>query len=309
MTQSMEQKATFDANAMALREIEVRIDQCAQGIMRDYLEIGRCILEAKDRKLVPHGQWEAWATAYTGMEIRTIQRLMKAAREVPQGSALERLPLSKVSALLTLPEPEQREALAAEAVDDSLTVRQLKEKIRQLTQEKDSQASSAQDLERKAARQDEMIVKLDADRAQMRARISELEGSISNLIQAQAEAVNEEVAAQIKEKTAALRMELAEAKAYAERQAELRQEAQQELLNASMGAASSAAGMRRFGPGELESAVRAFLGEAGVMAHMGAELAGMADSDRSDMRRCLGRLEDWLRAARTALDTVVIVNG
>lgn len=309
MTQSMEQKVTFDANAMALREIEVRIDQYAQEIVQNYLEIGRCICEAKDRKLVPHGQWEAWATAYTGMEIRTIQRLMKAAREVPAGSAMERLPLSKVMALLALPEPEQREALATEAADDSLTVKQLKDKIRQLTQEKDSQARSAQDLERKTARQDDMIVKLDADRAQMRTRISELEGCINNLIQAQAEAVNEEVAAQLKEKTAALRMELAEARAYAERQAELRQEAQQEMLNASMSAGGGMMGMRAFGPYELECAVRSFLGEAGVMAHMGAELSGMDESDRRDMRQCLNRVEDWLAAARKALDTVVIING
>ena len=309
MTQSMEKTATFDMNALALRDIEVRIEEHSRNIRRNFLEIGRCLIEAKDRGLAPRGEWEAWAVRTTGMEIRSIQRLMQTAREVPAGSAMELLPMSKVLALLTVPEPEKREALAAEATDDSLTVRQLRERIRQLTKEKDSQAKSAQDLERKTARQDDMILKLDADRAQMRSRISELEGSINNLIQSQADVVNEEVAAQIKEKTAALRMELAEARAYAERQAELRQEAQQELLNNSMSMAGSVEGMRMFGPYELEAAVRAFLGEAGVMAHMGAELATIAESDRKDMRRCLNRVEDWLVAARKALDTVVIVNG
>ena len=118
-------------------------------------------------------------------------------------------------------------------------------------------------------------------------------------------AVNEEVAAQVAARVAELQAELAEARDYAAQQAELRQQAVQEMLNASMGQATAAA-MQKFGPYELESAVRAFIGEAGVMAHMGAELAAMRESERADMRRCLDRVQDWVNAARAALGTVVV---
>ena len=229
---------------------------------------------------------------------------------------MARLSFTKVVQLLALPEPEKREQLALAAESENLTVKQLEERIKQLQQENQTREADAgklaaenASLERKAGRQADMLEQMDADRAAMRARIAELEGSLNNLIQTQNEVVNEEVAAQVAARVAELQAELAEARDYAAQQAELRQQAVQEMLNASMGQAGTATAMQKFGPYELESAVRAFIGEAGVMAHMGAELAQMNDSDRSDMRRCLSRLDDWLRAARAALDTVVIING
>ena len=59
-------------------------------------------IEAKERELVPHGQWEAWVRQHTGMSERTAQRLMATAREVPEGSVLATLPISQVQAILAL---------------------------------------------------------------------------------------------------------------------------------------------------------------------------------------------------------------
>ena len=313
MTQSTEQMATF--KSAELHNVEVRIAEHFANAARNLVDVGRCLNEAKDRGLVPHGQWETWVEAHTGMHIQKAQRLMRIAREVPEDSAMARLSFTKVVQLLALPEPEKREQLALAAESENLTVKQLEERIKQLQQENQTREADAgklaaenASLERKAGRQADMLEQMDADRAAMRARIAELEGSLNNLIQTQNEVVNEEVATQVAARVAELQAELAEARDYAAQQAELRQQAVQEMLNASMGQATAAA-MQKFGPYELESAVRAFIGEAGVMAHMGAELAQMNDSDRNDMRRCLGRLDDWLRAAHAALDTVVIING
>ena len=111
-----------------LQNIERRIALHMQGAYANILEVGRCLIEAKEANVVPHGQWEPWVQRTAGMSERTAQRLMQAAREVSPESAMARLPISKITAILALPEP-QREAVAVKAVEENQSLRELQATI------------------------------------------------------------------------------------------------------------------------------------------------------------------------------------
>ena len=306
MTDSGNKMATFtDGNLVALRDIETRIAMHFHAAARNLVDVGRCLNEAKDQGLVPHGQWEAWVEEHTGMRIQKAQRLMRMAREVPEDSAMARLSFSKVAQLLTLPDPVQREELAQRAEDDNMTVRELQARIAEMKRQDDAKQHEIEKLTKAVDNRNEMVDKLQESRAEIQARCGELEGRINELIKCQAEVIDEEVAHHVEEMTSELMHELEETREYAAAQAEARQRAEQETLNAMMGQASSGAA-RRFCADDLDAAVRSFIGEAGVMPHMGAELAAMRESERADMRRCLDRVQDWVNAARAALGTVVV---
>ena len=109
---------------VTLANIEYRISVHMQGTYREILAVGRCLVEAKEAGLVPHGQWEDWVRRNTGMSERQAQRLMQAARNVQAGSAMESLPISKIQVILSLPEPE-REAMAEQAASEDMSLREL----------------------------------------------------------------------------------------------------------------------------------------------------------------------------------------
>ena len=303
MDGNMVQKETFGSHALV--RLEIQIAEYFAGAARNLLGVGRCLNEARENDLVPHGQWEAWVRKTTGMEIRKAQRLMQAAREVQEGSVLSSLPMSKITAILALPEA-QREEVAQQTKDESLTVKELQAKIDELNgRAKNERAAHQREITKwinTDTRHVHMVDELNRVKAEQEARIQELEGSIATLLESQAKVIDEEVS----EKVADLRAELEEAKAFAARQAQLRQEAQQEMLNASMGQRAAAPELPRFDAGTLSAAVRGFIGEVGVMPHMAAELSGLGSEERGVMRRALNQVEDWLIAARKALGAEVI---
>ena len=87
-----------------LQNIERRIQTHIQGAYANIVEVGRCLIEAKETGVVPHGQFEEWAGRVTGLQKRSYQRLMQVAREVSPESAMARLPITKITAILALPE-------------------------------------------------------------------------------------------------------------------------------------------------------------------------------------------------------------
>lgn len=95
--------------------IETNLEQCRDSAARSFVEIGRWLNAAKAEGVVEHGEWGAWVAQHAGMNERTAQRCMQAARELPPGSALERLGMTKIRALLTLPAGEREQA--AEEMD------------------------------------------------------------------------------------------------------------------------------------------------------------------------------------------------
>lgn len=95
-------QGTAGSGPIALENIEYRIAVHMRGAYENMLEVGRCLNQAKEAGLVPHGQWEAWVRRNTGMSERSAQKLMQAARSVLPGSAMANLSVSKIQAILAL---------------------------------------------------------------------------------------------------------------------------------------------------------------------------------------------------------------
>lgn len=167
-------------DAATLARIETGIRTAAQNVVQGYLTIGSYLNEAKGRKIVPHGQWEDWVLYNTGLSLRQAQQLMKAAREIPEGSAMAALPLSKARVILHLPDAEERETLAKRATEENLTVRNLEEQIKQLTNDVSEARKSEHRMAQEVQQAQDMRARLDADRRK-------LEGDRYEMIQKQRE--------------------------------------------------------------------------------------------------------------------------
>ena len=129
MTMLAEVKET---RVLTLADYEARIHLYKEQIGTGYIGIGRTLIEAKEAKVVPHGQWESWVTETTGLTPRQAQRCMQAATEIRDGSAMAKLEMSKALMLLGSGlDEEAREEIAGKAADEGATVKALREEIRQ----------------------------------------------------------------------------------------------------------------------------------------------------------------------------------
>lgn len=297
-------------DAATLARIETGIRTAAQNVVQGYLTIGNYLNEAKGRKIVPHGQWEDWVLYNTGLSLRQAQQLMKAAREIPVGSAMAALPLSKARVILHLPDAEEREALAKKATEENLTVRNLEEKVRQLTEnvsearksehEMAQAVQQAQDMREQLAK-DRKI--LEDDRRKMlqaqQEHQAEIERLRTALMQAEQQKQSTGISPEARQQIDALRQELADAEEYAERQAVLRQEAQQQLLKQQSQAICDVD--RLPDTLDLAAAVRVFIGAAGVFPHMSTTLANMDESKRRELMGYVDMIADWVDGAKAAL--------
>lgn len=121
-----------ETRALTLADYEARIHLYKEQIGTGYIGIGRTLLEAKEAKVVPHGQWESWVTETTGLTPRQAQRCMQAATEIKDGTAMARLEMSKALLLLGSGlDEEAREEIAGKAVEEGATVKDLREQLRQ----------------------------------------------------------------------------------------------------------------------------------------------------------------------------------
>lgn len=111
-------------------QIEAHVEACRDQVMTGAVELGRWLCRAKDENIVPHGEWEEWLRIHAGVSERSAQRLMQVAREIPEGSPLERLGIAKLDALLALPAGE-REAAAADMGAESLSSREVRREVSQ----------------------------------------------------------------------------------------------------------------------------------------------------------------------------------
>lgn len=131
--ESSAQAGGLDAETNSRRriEIEMRLEACRDGIASGFIEMGRWLNRAKEEAVVPHGEWTAWVEGHAGVNERTAQRIMRAARELPEGSPLERLGIAKVDALLRLPEAD-RERAASLMDAENLSAREVSRRVDQL---------------------------------------------------------------------------------------------------------------------------------------------------------------------------------
>lgn len=280
------------ANSLASRdrlaEIEKRIDVCLRSAYERIVDVGRYLNAAKSEKLVPHGQWEGWVRRVTGMNERQAQRWMQIAREVPEGSYLSQLDVSKMRMILALPEPD-REPVAQKAVEEGLDTAQVKAEI--------------DALRARAERAEGDCRNLQAFAESRTARITELEKRLRDAEQATADkGISAEAAAKIEK----LKAELDNAKEFGRLQAEKRQLAQNELieLRQSMAARGEDAPSARLTGDELIVAAREFIQVAGVMPHMGREFAVMGARDKRQFEQALEMVRQWAEGARRALEAV-----
>lgn len=298
------------AAAVTLANIEYRIATHIQGAYENILEVGRCLNEAKDAGLVPHGQWEAWVRTNTGMSERNAQKLMQAARCVHSGSMMNKLPISKIQAILALPEAE-REPMAEKAASEDMSLRELQEAVKaQKKAEETAQAykEAQQKSEARAAEAERELQRLRHAEALARTTQNKLLDQLEKAREAAKTAPAGGISPEAQAEIDRLRQELDEAESYAERQAELRQQAQRELLNQrAQDVRGDATGSGGLTVGELAAAVRAFIGAAGVLPHMGMEMVRMPESDRQQIRHYVDMVDAWVEGARRSLNTTVYI--
>lgn len=109
-------------------EIEAHVEFCRDQAAGSLIELGRWLLAAKNEGVVPSGEWTAWLRDHAGVNDRTAQRLMRVAREIPQGSPMERLGTTKLEALMLLP-AEDREMAANMMGAEDLSTREVRARV------------------------------------------------------------------------------------------------------------------------------------------------------------------------------------
>ena len=164
--------------ALTLADYEARIHLYKEQIGTGYIGIGRTLLEAKEAKVVPHGQWESWVTETTGLTPRQAQRCMQAAMEIKDGSAMARLEMSKALMLLGSGlDEEAREEIAEKAADEGATVKALREEIRQakvkLVQETGAATEMRMKLNQVKAERDDLVHQMKAQIGAYQKRMDE----------------------------------------------------------------------------------------------------------------------------------------
>lgn len=295
-----------------LQNIERRIALHMQGAYANILEVGRCLIEAKEANVVPHGQWEAWVQRTAGMSERTAQRLMQAAREVSPESAMARLPISKITAILALPEP-QREAVAVKAVEENQSLRELQATIDEMREElhQTRRQVTKANLER-----DNAIAVLDKAqkrRAAFESECNELRRQVQGIKEAPATGISKEAQARIDSLTKqkeALAAQLADAEKMAEYQARQREQAQAELLDLRTQTARCELPIQEDLTAEaVGMAARTFMGAVGYVPHSD-KLVTLRDADRQEIATYATMLQRWtedvLRVINNTRDAVII---
>ena len=288
-----------------LANIERRIAYHIQGAYSNVIEVGRCLIEAKESGLVPHGQWEAWVNRVAGMNERSAQRLMKAAREVAPESAMAKLPISKIQAILALPEP-QREAVAEKAVEENQSLRELQAIVDSMKEELDT---TRKQVNKTALERDNAIAVLDKvqkRRAEFEHECNELRRQMQGIKEAPSTGISAEAQAEIDRLNAAL----ADAEKMAEYQAQQREQAQQELLDLRTQAA------RGEGPAQEDltaeavgMAARTFITSVGYVRHS-ERLVTLREVDRAQIASYAVIVQRWaedvLRVLESAKGAMVL---
>lgn len=298
--------ATF--TEMTLGQIEFRIHEHVRGACENLLAVGRLLNEAKDGGLVPHGQWADWVRQHTGFNARTAQRLMQTARSVPEGSRLERLPISQVQAILALPDPEEQNRLADRVEEENLTLRQVQEEVRKLKQQNDVLADQNRDLLR--------------DKQEIVQKIQEHARSNNDAMMEQAKAMAESLAQEklgqalceqgekLGEEIDALRAALRQAEEEAEQQAEGAQALREKLLQLESAQGREEKPESSWTPKRLNECIQRFLSEVSALPYL-PDAASWSRAERQALvRDAMDRLGDFnARMRRLLLDESVTTSG
>ena len=167
-----------ETRALTLADYEARIHLYKEQIGTGYIGIGRTLLEAKEAKVVPHGQWESWVQETTGLTPRQAQRCMQAATEIKDGTAMARLEMSKALMLLGSGlDEETREEIAGKAVEEGATVKDLREQLKQaklkLVQETGAATEIREALKKSEEEKDTLVQQIRAQESAYQVHLDE----------------------------------------------------------------------------------------------------------------------------------------
>lgn len=284
--------------AERLANIENRLHDNMNRLADSMIDIGRCLNQAKDEKLVPHGQWAEWVQTHTGFTVRQAQRYMQVAREVSNTSTLSHLEFSKVHALLALP-PAERESFAEEVGADDLSVRELKEAISEKLE------AARRETEEERNKRIELENSMRIREAQAAAERSQLLQEMVG-IREELETAKSNNAAQ--DEIDRLQAEIEEQEEEIIRRANAEAKVKAELLNlraqVARGDVSTSSGGDTLTPEELGNITRGFIGRAAVLPHMRAHFATCDSNTRAAYRANVEMLADWCERALRAIDTI-----
>lgn len=267
-------------NSERLMMIESRIRDNMNRAAESLINVGRCLNQAKDEKLVPHGRWQAWVQKHTGLSVRGAQRVMQVAREIPNTSTLSHLEFSKVQALLALPAPE-RESFADEVGADEMSVRELRAAVdARLAAERDKDAEHL------------MRVELERENAELARQLEEAQNG--GVAQAEIERLQAE-------KEEAEEDAIEQANAAAKARNELLA-LQRQVARGDVGGISSSGDVLT--DKELYDIASGFVGRVAVLPHMGTQLATCDHNTRAAYRASVEMVMDWCERAMRAIDTI-----
>lgn len=145
------------AGKRSRKQIAAEIIQRKKNAGNEILEIGNCLIEAKET--IPHGDWADFL-AEVEIQERFAQRYMRLAREWTNPTALSDLGATKALALLVL-SPEERETFMEENNVVDMTSRELEKAIR----ERDEARRAAETAQADARSAEESRAKMEADMA------------------------------------------------------------------------------------------------------------------------------------------------
>lgn len=312
-----------------LRRIEERIQIHKKNIINSYFQIGDELNEAKERGLVPHGQWEQWVTEQAEMSVRGAQRLMQVAKEIPPEKRLGsmgQLGLKSTVALLALPESE-REAMADRAVCEGMSSREVEIAVRKAREEGKAEAAAEAAEQLKMLHEDftnASRAKYEAETARnkLHEKYSKMMGDYHQL-EAEHEAASEratelakaleraqtlsanEITPGAQAEIDRLRTEKAQAEAAMLRAMERRQQAEQELLKAKRAANRESVPLRdeyqELTLAAFGEACRLFIGKVGVLPQLGAQMAALSPREKLDWNANLDMIANFVEGARKAL--------
>ena len=296
----MEQLVTRQENSMVVLEtLERRIQVGLNSVYGGIVEVGHCLIDAKE--LVEHGSWGEWLQRVSGLTERQAQRWMQIAKEIPADSIAAKLPRSHIQELLAAPE-DKREEIAKKAVDESLTVKQLREEVAKANRRFDAMCNREADLKDKIAEADKRAKAAEARASNVQCANAVLSNKLKYAEEKAATGISLEAQAQID----SLKADLKDAQDFASAQAEKRAAAQRELLDYKKAANESSGSGRDFAfdAEALRLAASTFMAVAGILPHMGDSLALIGESERAEYMASVDMVAAWVKGAVDALNTV-----
>lgn len=183
-----------------------------QKIMLDAaISIGQDLIEAKE--LLEHGQWENWLENSVGFSSSSAVKYMKISREYGEFSKTELitdLSYTKALALLAMPEEDREEFVENNDVE-SMTVKELEQKIKELESINSTSEAKAQKLEEDLKKSEKDIESYSQREKALVDQLNEIKettpGGISESAQAEIDKIRmeklEEIKAIAKEKESA----------------------------------------------------------------------------------------------------------